>query len=83
MRAQCGLTDGLNPVATLHSVEVLISNPNSWKVEYAKSPLVYRAADGSPEGAGGDAAIRHNGHADAGLQFTAANPISPNDVASE
>jgi hypothetical protein len=57
---QYGLKDGLNRVATLHFVEVLILSPNSWKVESAKSPLVCHAGDGSPEGAGGDEAIRHN-----------------------
>ena len=30
---------------SLHLVKVLILTPNSWKVEYAKSPLVCRAAD--------------------------------------
>jgi hypothetical protein len=37
-RDQYGLKDGLNRVATLHFVEVLILSPNSWKIESAKSP---------------------------------------------
>ena len=63
------LTDGLKSSCHLHSVEVLISNPNSWKVEYAKSPLVYRADDGSP---GATAVMQRSGTmatADAGLHL--------------
>ena len=44
-RAEDGLKYGLNRLATLHLVQVLILTPNSWKVDYAKSPLVCRAAD--------------------------------------
>ena len=44
-RAEYGLKYRLNRVATLHLVQVLILTPNSWKVDYAKSPLVLRAAD--------------------------------------
>jgi hypothetical protein len=45
-RAEYGLKYGLNRLATLHLVEVLILTPNSWKAEYAKTPLAFRAADG-------------------------------------
>ena len=44
-RAEDGRKYGLNRLATLHLVQVLILTPNSWEVEYAKSPLVCRAAD--------------------------------------
>ena len=60
-RAEDGRKYGLNRLATLHLVQVLIFTPNSWKVEYAKSLLVCRAADARQE-AGGDEAIRHNSH---------------------
>jgi transposase len=45
LRAEYGLKYGLNRLAPLHLVQVLILTPNSWKVEYAKSPLVCRASE--------------------------------------